>query len=117
MTPPTLSQVSPNAPKTPLHSFRCDDGRWNAAKQKARDNGETIADVLRRALDLYLEPGLVELSTDDQVTVATAIALAVEKTTDAGEREPVWGGGRPVDELRQLILKAESVVVIRGRQA
>ena len=54
MTGTTLKRV-PNQPKTPLHSFRCDDERWNAAKEKARENDETIADVLRRALDEYLE--------------------------------------------------------------
>lgn len=52
MTPGTLSRM-PNQPRTPLHSFRCDDHLWNTAKTKARSNGETIADVLRRALDTY----------------------------------------------------------------
>lgn len=44
----------PNKPKTPLHSFRVDTALWNAARDLARDNGETIADVLRRALERYV---------------------------------------------------------------
>ena len=50
----TLNRVA-NQPKTPLHSFRCDDELWEAVKVRARENGETIADVLRRALADYME--------------------------------------------------------------
>ena len=47
----------PNKPKTPLHSFRVDTELWNAARDRARENGETIADVLRRALKRYVRKG------------------------------------------------------------
>lgn len=52
-----MTRVSPNQPKTPLHSFRCDDDLWNAAKGRARQHDETIADVLRRALHEYMVDG------------------------------------------------------------
>lgn len=44
----------PNAPKTPLHSFRVDTDLWNAAKEKAQAEGTTIAAILRRALERYV---------------------------------------------------------------
>ena len=44
----------PNKPKTPLHSFRVEHDLWNAAKKKAREEGTTIADVLRKALRRYV---------------------------------------------------------------
>lgn len=46
--------MAPNKPKTPLHSFRVKTELWNEAKEQARANGETIADVLRRALERYV---------------------------------------------------------------
>ena len=52
----TLGRV-PNQPKTPLHSFRVEDKLWNAARDLARENGETIADVLRAALERYVKKG------------------------------------------------------------
>lgn len=55
MTPSSVPPVSPNKPKTPLHSFRVADELWNAAKEKARAEGTTIADVLRDALEKYLK--------------------------------------------------------------
>ena len=46
----------PNQPKTPLqlHSFRVTDEIWEAAKERAEERGETLADVLRAALARYL---------------------------------------------------------------
>lgn len=44
----------PNQPKTPLHSFRVDTALWNAARDKARAEGTTIAEVLRKALVRYV---------------------------------------------------------------
>lgn len=54
MTPTTVVRM-PNAPKTPLHSFRCPDELWDAAKAAADENGETLADVLRRSLERYVK--------------------------------------------------------------
>lgn len=44
----------PNQPKTPMHSLRVDDALWQAAKAAAAANGETLADVVRRALAGYV---------------------------------------------------------------
>lgn len=46
--------MSPNKPKTPLHSFRVETELWNAARDKAKAEGTTIADVLRSALKRYV---------------------------------------------------------------
>ncbi len=54
MTPTTLRRV-PNAPKTPMHSFRCPDELWAAAKAKADEKDETLTDVLRKALERYVK--------------------------------------------------------------
>lgn len=50
-------RVVPNQPKTPMHSFRCSDELWDAAKATAEKRGETVADVLRKALDRYVKRG------------------------------------------------------------
>jgi len=47
----------PNAPKTPMHSFRCNDELWEAAKATAAKRDETVADVLRKALERYVKRG------------------------------------------------------------
>lgn len=54
MTPATVHRV-PNAPKTPMHSFRCPDELWEAAKVKAAEKDETLTDVLRKALERYVK--------------------------------------------------------------
>lgn len=46
-------RVVPNKPKTPLHSFRVDDALWEAAKVRAEERGETLADALRKFLRRY----------------------------------------------------------------
>lgn len=43
----------PNQPKTPHRVIRIDDTLWRAAQAKARENGETVSDVVRRALREY----------------------------------------------------------------
>lgn len=43
----------PNQRKTPLHSFPCDDALWEAAKRRAEERGETLADALRKFLRRY----------------------------------------------------------------
>jgi hypothetical protein len=44
----------PNKPKTPLRSFRIGDELYEAAQAKAADRGETVSDVVRRALERYV---------------------------------------------------------------
>lgn len=44
----------PNQPKTPKHGVRVPDDLWQAVKEKAKDRGETITDVIVRALKRYL---------------------------------------------------------------
>lgn len=44
----------PNQPSTPNHTLRVDDELWQAALRKAHERGETLTDVIVRALKLYL---------------------------------------------------------------
>lgn len=44
----------PNQPATPNRTFRCPDDLWEAAQRKAADEGETVTDVLIRALTRYV---------------------------------------------------------------
>ena len=46
--------VPPNQPKTPNHTIRVDDDLWKAALRKAHDRGETLTDVIVRALKRYI---------------------------------------------------------------
>lgn len=46
--------MAPNKPKTPKHGVRVPDDLWQAAKVKAHDHGETITEVIIRALKRYL---------------------------------------------------------------
>lgn len=43
----------PNAPKTPLRSIRVDTDLWRAAQAVAAARGESLSDVIRRALVRY----------------------------------------------------------------
>lgn len=45
----------PNKPKTPLRSFRISDELYAAAQAKAADRGESVSDVVRRALERYVK--------------------------------------------------------------
>lgn len=45
----------PNQPKTPLRTFRIPDDVYKAAQQKAADKGETVTDVVKRALERYVK--------------------------------------------------------------
>lgn len=56
MTPATVARV-PNAPKTPLKSFRIPEDLYRAAQQKAAEKGESVSDVVRRALERYVRRG------------------------------------------------------------
>lgn len=44
----------PNAPKTPNRVIRVDDELWRAAQARAGERGETVSDVIRRALRRYV---------------------------------------------------------------
>lgn len=44
----------PNQPKTPARAVRIEDGLWLAAQAKAAERGETVSDVIRRALQRYV---------------------------------------------------------------
>lgn len=44
----------PNMPKTPKRSIRVPDQLWQEAKRKAADRGETLTDVIVRALRRYV---------------------------------------------------------------
>ena len=44
----------PNQPATPTRTFRCPDELWEAVQRKAADDGETVTDVLIRALRRYV---------------------------------------------------------------
>jgi len=44
----------PNQPKTPARAVRVEDGLWQAAQQAAEQRGETVSDVIRRALLRYV---------------------------------------------------------------
>lgn len=45
----------PNQPKTPLRTFRIPDDVYKAAQAKAADKGETVTDVVKRALERYVK--------------------------------------------------------------
>lgn len=44
----------PNQPKTPKRSIRVADELWTRALTVARERGESLSDVLRRALERYV---------------------------------------------------------------
>lgn len=45
----------PNQPKTPLRNVRVSNELWEAALVKAEDRGETVSEVVRRALERYVK--------------------------------------------------------------
>jgi predicted HicB family RNase H-like nuclease len=44
----------PNAPKTPLRNVRVNDDLWRDAQAKAADDGVSVSEVIRRALEHYV---------------------------------------------------------------
>lgn len=44
----------PNQPKTPVRSVRVPDDLWAAVKAEAERRGETVTDVVVRALSTYV---------------------------------------------------------------
>lgn len=53
-TPATIGTM-PNKPKTPLRAVRISDDLWQAAQAKANEKGESVSDVIRRALERYVK--------------------------------------------------------------
>lgn len=49
---PSMNPV-PNKPKTPIRGVRVPDDEWHPAQAKAKVEGETVTDVVRRALREY----------------------------------------------------------------
>jgi predicted DNA-binding protein len=45
----------PNQPKTPMKSFRISEDLYRAALNKAEREGKTLSDVVREALEKYVE--------------------------------------------------------------
>lgn len=44
----------PNKPKTPTRTLRVSDDLWQQALKKAEARGETLSDVMRKALQRYV---------------------------------------------------------------
>ena len=57
MTPQENAKIAdvPNVPKTPQRTFRVPDEVWEPAKLAAAEQGETVTDVLVRALAQYVQ--------------------------------------------------------------
>jgi hypothetical protein len=53
MTRTTLRRVTPNQPKTPIHSLRVPDELWDKAKARAKERDETLSDAIRKFLERY----------------------------------------------------------------
>lgn len=41
-------------PENPARAVRIEDELWEAAKRRAAERGETVSDVIRRALQRYV---------------------------------------------------------------
>ena len=54
VTPGTMRDV-PNTPGTPRRTIRVPDALWDAAAEKAEARGESLSDVLRKALERYVK--------------------------------------------------------------
>lgn len=46
--------VSPNQPSTPNRTVRISDDLWEAALRKAEEEGTTVTEVIRNALERFL---------------------------------------------------------------
>lgn len=47
----------PNAPRTPLKSFRIPEDLYREAQQLAADEDQSVSDVVRKALERYVKAG------------------------------------------------------------
>lgn len=54
----------PNAPRTPLRSFRIPDDLYTEAQQIAATQDESVSDVVRQALERYVKAGRRRARTD-----------------------------------------------------
>ena len=45
----------PNQPKTPGHTVRVPDDEWVPARDKAAEEGKTMTEVIRAALESYVK--------------------------------------------------------------
>lgn len=50
--------IVPNQPKTPMLSVRIPTPLRESVKAEAKQRGETVTDVVRRAFELYVSGGL-----------------------------------------------------------
>ncbi len=53
MTQSATMPSVPNAPRTPIRSFRIPDDVYREAQEHAGEAGETVTDVVNRALEKY----------------------------------------------------------------
>ena len=53
MTPETMRGV-PNTPGTPRRTIRVPDDLWGLAQARAEERGESLSDVIRKALVRYV---------------------------------------------------------------
>lgn len=51
----TMSAMPPTQQKRKIRTVRIEDQLWEAAQAKAEENGETVTDVIRRALKRYVK--------------------------------------------------------------
>ena len=47
--------VMPNKPKTPIRTMRVSDELWESAQAAAASQGESVSDVIRKALERYVK--------------------------------------------------------------
>lgn len=56
----------PNAPRTPLRSFRIPDDLYLEAQQIAAAQDESVSDVVRRGLERYVKAGRRRAEANDR---------------------------------------------------
>jgi negative regulator of replication initiation len=61
----------PSQPRTPQRTIRIDDRLWHAVQTRAAERGETVSDVVRRALERYV-------ADDLERAVGEKVAQAIE---------------------------------------
>lgn len=51
----SMTPVPPKQPKKVQYTYRAPERLYEAVQAKAAENGETVADVIRRAFERYVE--------------------------------------------------------------